>query len=135
MQQNKYRARPVGRFIIIFLILSMIIFVLGNRMAWPGVDLFVLLAGNIVLFGATLLSFFLYKKALANNNAQAFLRYIYGGMFLKMIICIAAALVYIFIARNTVNKYALLGCFGLYIIYTFIEVKILMQMSKQQKNA
>lgn len=133
--QNKISGQPVVRFLVIFLVLSMILLILKNRSAGQDIDYTVLLAGNTILFLATILSFFFYKKALHNNNPHAFVRNVYGGMLLKMMICIAAALVYILLERNTVSKFALFGCFGLYIIYTFVEVKILMQLSKQQKDA
>jgi len=44
-------------------------------------------------------------------------------------------LIYVFIAKANVSKFGLFGCFVLYFIYTFAEVKKLMQLSKQQKNA
>ena len=132
--QSKINPQPVPRFILIFIILTIILFVLKAWVRGNDMDYIVLLSGNAILFLATLFSFYLYNKALQNNNPHVFLRFIYGGMFLKMIICITAAMVYIFMARNTVSKFALFGCFGLYIIYTFAEVKVLMQLSKQQKD-
>ena len=47
----------------------------------------------------------------------------------------AAVLIYALIAKNQISKLGILGSFVFYFIYTFVEVKILMQMSKQQKNA
>jgi F0F1-type ATP synthase assembly protein I len=97
------------------------------------VDSDILLIGNIVLFLATMVSFILYTRSLKNNQPQAFLRYIYSGMFLKMIICLFAAFIYIATTDN-VNKPALFGCMFLYFVYTFVEVSILLRLSKQQKN-
>ena len=133
--QSKNRRQPVSRFIIIFVILTIILFILKTWIKGSDTDYVVLLSGNAILFFATLFSFYLYNKALQNNNPHVFIRFIYGGMFLKMFICIVAAMVYIFIAKNSVSRFALFGCFGLYFIYTFAEVKILMQLSKQQKDA
>jgi len=128
---NRY---PVFGFIAIFILANIILIILKNQV--PGdIDFAVLFVGNAILFVATLISFYLYRKAIINKNAHVFVRFVYGGLLLKMIICIAAALVYILIARNNVNKIALFGCFGLYIIYTFAEVRMLIQLSKQQKDA
>ena len=91
------------------------------------------MAGNAVLLVATLVSFFLYTRSLKNNQPAAFLRYIYSGMFLKMMICLFAAFIYI-ASTNNVNKPALFGCMFLYFVYTFVEVSILLQLSKQQKD-
>ena len=128
---NRY---PVFGFIAIFILANIILIILKNQI--PGdIDFAVLFVGNAILFVATLISFYLYRKAIINKNPHVFVRFVYGGLLLKMIICIAAALVYILIARNNVNKIALFGCFGLYIIYTFAEVRMLIQLSKQQKDA
>jgi len=128
---NRY---PVFGFIAIFILANIILIILKNQV--PGdIDFAVLFVGNAILFVATLISFYLYRKAIINKNPHVFVRFVYGGLLMKMIICIAAALVYILIARNNVNKIALFGCFGLYIIYTFAEVRMLIQLSKQQKDA
>jgi len=128
---NRY---PVFGFIAIFILANIILIILKNQI--PGdIDFAVLFVGNAILFVATLISFYLYRKAIINKNPHVFVRFVYGGLLMKMIICIAAALVYILIARNNVNKIALFGCFGLYIIYTFAEVRMLIQLSKQQKDA
>lgn len=96
-------------------------------------DIDVMMIGNAILAIATLVSFVLYTRSLKNNQPAAFLRYIYSGMFLKMLICIFAAFIYI-AAVNNVNKPALFGCMFLYFVYTFVEVSILLRLSKQQKD-
>jgi hypothetical protein len=60
---------------------------------------------------------------------------VYGALFSKMMICLVGVLIYIFIKRSSVDKLGLGICFGLYFIYTFAELSVLMQMSKEQKNA
>jgi FtsH-binding integral membrane protein len=118
-----------------------IIFILSNALIltarrWAknyNIDTDILMIGNVVLLVATLVSFVLYERSLKNNQPQAFLRYIYSGMFLKMLICLFAAFIYIAIS-GTVNKPALFGCMFLYFVYTFVEVSILLRLSKQQKN-
>src|SRR5580765_7275377 len=110
--QSKSRRQPVSRFIIIFVILTIILFILKTLIKGNDTDYIVLLSGNAILFFVTLFSFYLYNKALQNNNPHVFIRFIYGGMFLKMIICIVAAMVYIFVAKNSVTRFALFGCFG-----------------------
>jgi hypothetical protein len=97
-------------------------------------DFIVMLGGNVVLFLATMISFIVYRKSLQSNNPNIFIKFVYAGIFIKMMVCLVAAIIYIFIARSNVSKLGLSGCFVLYIIYTFAEVKILTQLSKQQKN-
>jgi hypothetical protein len=132
--QTKSRSQPISRFVVIFIVLTIIIFILKSWTRGNDIEYVVLLSGNAVLFLATLFSFYLYNKALRNNNPNVFIKFIYAGMFLKMIICLIAAMIYIFIARSGVSKFGLFGCFILYIIYTFAEVKILTQLSKQRRD-
>lgn len=99
------------------------------------VDLYVLIAGNVILFLAALISFLIFRKGLSDNNPHVFMRMTYGGMLVRMGICLVAALIYAWTRGGRVNKFAVLGCFIFYFIYTFAEVKILVGLSKQQKNA
>lgn len=119
--------------IVLVFIITNAVLLTGRRWATGNIDADVLIVGNLVLFLSTMVSFFLYQRSLQNNQAQAFLRYIYSGMFLKMLICIIAAFIYI-ASVNNVNKPAIFGCMFLYFVYTFIEVSILLRLSKQQKN-
>ena len=98
-----------------------------------GIDYRVLLTGNLLLFLVTSVSFFLYVKGLRNQNMNAFIRVMYGSLLLKFFVCLVAVLIYAMIARMAVNRNGILGCFILYVLYTFLEVRILLQKSK--KNA
>jgi len=131
----KASIKPTVFFGILFICIAAILQLFRSQITDLGADFTVLFIGNLILFVATRISFWMYNKSLQNNNPQYFLRMVYGGLLSKMGICIAAALIYILIARSTVNKYALFGCFGFYFIYTFIEVRLLMQLSKGKKNA
>jgi hypothetical protein len=97
-------------------------------------DFLILLAGNVLLFAVSYYSFRLGRKALLHKNVQVFLRLVYSYLLLKLFLLSLAALVYIMQFRQGVNKPALFGCFGLYLIYTFTEVRLVMQQSKR-KNA
>lgn len=135
MMTNKYGLKPSLIFGLLFVFIGTLLRLFRDQLNGMGVDFMVLFLGNLILFLATGISFWMYKRSLQNNNPQYFIRMIYGGMLAKMAICIAAALIYILTEKGEVNKYALFGCFGLYFIYTFIEVKLLMQLSKGKKNA
>jgi hypothetical protein len=99
------------------------------------IDHDLVIIGNLVLFLATAVSFFLYYKALYNNNVQGFLRLIYGGMFLKMMICLFTAFFYILIAGKAVNKGGIIVCLALYLLYSVVEIVLIMKHTKQRRNA
>ena len=96
-------------------------------------DYRVLLVGNGLLFLVTAISFYLYSKGLHDNNLHIFMRVMYGSLLVKFFVCLVAVLIYGYMARQAVNRNGVLGCFVLYMLYTFLEVRILLRLSK--KNA
>jgi hypothetical protein len=112
------------------------LFLFGKNMLrdW-GVDQEVLIMGNTLLFIITFLSYVMALNGLKNPNPHAFVRSVYGSIMIKLFLCIIAAFIYIAIHKKNINKPALFICMGLYLVYTFLEVSILMKLLKQQKNA
>jgi hypothetical protein len=133
--ETKSPGRSFLPIFVLFMFVSLLILALKQKLAEWNMDGRVLMGGNLVLFLATAISFLLYVRSLQNPNVQVFLRMLYSSLLVKMVLCLAAALLYIFLAGKAVSKFAIIGCFGLYLVYTFAEVRILMRLSKLQKNA
>ena len=129
--ENKAASRAFLPICWIFIILSVLMVLSRSLMAGWGVDFRVLLGGNVLLFGVTAVSFYLYSKALRNNNPHVFVRMMYGSLIIKMFACIIATFVYASMVGRLVNRNGIFGCFGLYILYTWLEVRILLQMTKK----
>jgi hypothetical protein len=98
------------------------------------VDFEVLLTGNGLLFAVSLYSMRSGIRALRHKNVTGFLRLVYSSLLIKLFLLSLGAFIYIIRLKQEVNKPALFGCFGLYLIYSFTEVRMVMQQSKQ-KNA
>ena len=123
--------RPV---LLIFIITNAL-FLTGR--AWLSrwdVDVDVLIIGNLVLFAATAISFFLFTRSFNSKNPHAIVRTVYAGVLSKMVICLVTVFIYISIAGKGVDKAGIIGCMFLYLLYTTLEVAILMKLSKQKKN-
>ena len=133
--ENRYPGRSFLPILIIFLLSNVILLVLPGIEALWGMDRLVMAVGNVILFAATGISFYLYGRALRNDNVHAFLRMIYGGMFAKMMICLFAALIYIMIAKKNVSRGAVFGLMFLYFVYTFVEISIIMKLSRKNRHA
>jgi hypothetical protein len=68
--------------IILLFVAFNALFLTGQKwLARFNADRDVLIIGNAILFIATLVSFFLYQKALKNNQPHKFLKYIYVECF------------------------------------------------------
>jgi L-asparagine transporter-like permease len=133
--KNRQVKRPFLPIVSVFIVSTAILLAAPSLDFLWGMSRSVMVGGNIVLFLATAISFYLYYRSLQNNNAQVFLRMIYSGMFAKMMICLFAALLYIMIVKENVSKGAIFGCMFLYLVYTFMEVSIIMKLSRKDKHA
>jgi hypothetical protein len=130
MRRNKSLFFPV----IIFFVVLNALFIAGRKfLENKGFDQDVLIIGNLLLFLITLLSFYMGKKGLNNPNPHAFVRSVYSSIMIKLFLCIIAALIYIAVYQKQLNKPALFTCMGLYLVYTFMEVSILMKMLKHKQ--
>lgn len=121
--------------LFIFIICNAFLLTSGTLASRWNIDRDLVISGNLVLFLATAISFYLYYKAIYNNNVQVFLRLIYGGMFLKMMICLFTAFIYIIVAGKTVNKGGIIVCLFLYLVYSLVEIVLILKQSKQRRNA
>jgi|SRR5579871_2422097 len=133
--ENKSVKNPVAVIIGIFILVNILAFTCKQLFPSPDVDYNVVLIGNLVLFIAAMFSFLLFKKGLKNTNPYAFVRMIYAGMLFRMAVCMIAVVIYILAERSKVNKIGIFICCGLYLVYTFTEVKLLLRLNKLQKNA
>jgi ACR3 family arsenite efflux pump ArsB len=117
--------------IYFFLLVNVCLFAFLWLLPATGVNYTVLFLGNLLLFVVGCISVKMTVKALTDKNTQVFLRMIYGSFLLKFFVFAAAAFIYISIYKKQVNKPALFGCLGLYVLYTVIEVRSAMKQSKK----
>jgi hypothetical protein len=126
--------KPWLPLLLIFILLNCF-FIIGKKgLLKNSIDHEVLIGGNLVLFLATALSFFVYQRSLKATSPGASVRGMYGSFMIKFFTCLIAAFIYILMAKKNVNKPALIICMGLYIIYTVMEVSILQKLLKQKKQ-
>ncbi|TDH25602.1 hypothetical protein EXU57_12920 [Segetibacter sp. 3557_3] len=121
--------------VVIFLVLGALIILFRNFLQARGIDWQILSGGNLVIYLITVVSLHMLTKGLNAQSTQAFLRNAYGGILLKLMACATAAFFYILSAGKQVNKPAIFIMMGLYLLYTFIEMSIVMKQSKLNKDA
>jgi hypothetical protein len=117
--------------ILLFLGLTLLFFVLRLSFQDEPVDYRLLIGGNVLLFVVGIISSGMNTRAMKHQNTQGFLRLVYGAFIFKFFVLAIAAFIYIAIFKKMINKPALFGCLGLYFIYTFIEMRSVMKMSKK----
>lgn len=121
--------------VIIFFILLNAFFLTGKHwlQRW-GAAGDVLILGNALLFVLTFITFILTQKGLEHPNPNVFVRSVYGSIMIKLFVCMITAFIYIALNKKNLNKPALFTCMALYLVYTFMEVGVLMKMLKRRKN-
>ena len=95
--RNKKPFLPV---VLLFVILNAFFLTGKNMLQRWNVDHEVLIVGNALLFGITLISFLLAQKGLRNTNTHAFIRSIIGGIMIKLFVSVIAAFIYISIFKK-----------------------------------
>ena len=132
MTRNKWKGfLPV---VLLFIFLNAF-FIIGRSILeqWNA-DQEILIYGNLILFGVTLISYMVLQRGMEHSNPNVFVRSVFGSFMIKFFICIIAALVYISIYKKNLNKASLFICMGLFLVYLFLEVSVFLKLLKKANN-
>ena len=120
--------------VVVFLIIAALIFVLRQFLESHGFDWQVLSGGNLFVYIITTVSIHFLSKGINAADTNAFLRNAYGAILIKLFACAGAAFIYILASGKNLNKPALFASMGLYLLYTFVELSVIMKQSNARKN-
>lgn len=119
--------------VIIFVIVLAGALIFQDMLEGWKINSHVIINGNLLLFAVTFNSWLFHKRALVAGNTHSFMRNLYGGMMIRMLVCIIALFIYVALAAH-VNKPAIFVVMFLYLVYTFTEIAVLLKYSKRIKN-
>ncbi|MEY3060111.1 MAG: hypothetical protein RL000_1463 [Bacteroidota bacterium] len=117
---------------ILFIIINLIGLILYKQLKTVGVDPDVLLVGNIFVFALTIVSFYLLNKGLNAKTTFNFMSAVYGSFLMKMVVGAAAVVVYVVYAGEQKNLPGVFASMFLYLLYTFFEIKGLLELLKNK---
>jgi hypothetical protein len=123
--------KTIWPLVILFLAIALVVLIFRNFLQSNGIDWQVVSGGNLIIYIITIVSLHLLTKGLTASNTPKFLGNAFGGILFKLMACAIAAFIYIFIARKDINKAGLFICMGLYLVYSFVEMKIIMKQTKE----
>lgn len=123
---------PLIAFCIIVLVL---IIIFKNKLIYYGLQIGFLVIANVILFLLSYFSFFIQLKGVSSKSGHAFVRGLYSSLMLKMFVIIGALFIYIYGFGGSVNMSAIFIAMVLYLVYTSIEVKQLMQIARKKTDA
>src|SRR5690606_40557900 len=98
--------------------LQLIFFLLHQSQ--PQYNLMVLSVGNGLMAGLSIVTAMIVKKQ-AGSRPQDFVRGVYSATLLKLMVCLAAILVFVLLNRSNLHKPTLFVLFGIYVVYTGVE--------------
>lgn len=119
----------------LFVVVNTIGIVFRVRLTDNGFDADVLLIGNLFLCAMTSLSFYLLQKGMKATTTAGFLRSVYGSFMMKFLLVILVVFGYAFLFTDKINKPSLFTCMFLYLVYTFLETRALLKLSKNTNHA
>lgn len=119
----------------LFVVVNTIGIVFRVRLTERGFDANVLLIGNFFLCAMTAFSFYLLHKGMKSTTTAGFLRSVYGSFMMKFLLVIVVVFGYAFFYSDKINKPSLFTCMFLYLVYTFIETRALLKLSKNTNHA
>ncbi|RYY49884.1 MAG: hypothetical protein EOO06_05790 [Chitinophagaceae bacterium] len=115
----------------VFAILSGSIVVFSRALEKSNVDTTVLLVANGLFFLLNIVVSLTQKKALANANANVFVRSVIAGMMIKMFVCAIAVLAYVVLTGPDYNKKAVFISMFIYLIYLAVEVGSIIRLNNR----
>jgi hypothetical protein len=120
--------------IVLFILVNSLAFIFKTFLQDHGFGIKFLLAANLLLFCLSQLAFFIQMRGLKSININAFIRSVYASLLIKIFIVIIALAIYLFMIKGKINRPSLFTSMALYILYTFIEVRQLMKISRRKTN-
>ena len=112
----------------VFLLVSGLLVIFWNKLPAKQINPWVVLIGNALLFGIALLNIAYHRASLQKKNPQAVLRSVMGATMVKLFVLAALVIIYLVSAGSARSIYGVIASMGLYIIYSWLETKILLQM-------
>lgn len=129
------RPKLMMRFFILFIVVIVLAMVFATWLDDHKINHLVVISANALLLVFTGGNMLLQVKAMANPNPNVFVRSVMGGTFAKLFLLVIAMAVYLFAAGANRSVYAIMVAAGLYVAYTFIEVKGLLELNKKNNGS
>ena len=117
---------------IAWLISAGLLLAFNNKLEAKHIKVLVVHFANALLLGFSVLNIYFQYNNINNPNPNAVIRGVMLGMFLKLFGLAAAAVIYLFAAGAARSVYAVFTSMALYIVYTWLEVRISLQLNPKK---
>ena len=131
MEQQPSISKKTLPLFFAFLLVNSLVLYYQKELDQHKIDAMVVFASNTLLFILSVLSLAMHTKSIDKKNPNAAVRAVMAATLLKLMVLSIAALVYLFWSGNNRSLNAIFAGMILYVVYTFIEVRI---ASKPNQN-
>ena len=118
--------------VILFIVSTALFLAFRSRLEPAKLNVEVLIWANVLLFAVTMLNLYFQFRNLQNPNPNAVIRGVMAATFLKLLVLGAAVIIYLVAAGKARNVNAVFGGMALYIIYTWLEVRISLKLNPKK---
>ena len=118
-------------FIVFFSSVMLLLLVFSPQLKAIKINTNVVMVANTLLFFIALITLLIHIQSLKSTNARQFVNSVMLSMLIKFVVIGIAVLVYAYKAGSGKSIFAIYTSMLLYIFYTFIEVKIALQLNKK----
>jgi hypothetical protein len=132
MKESYKKSLPI---LIVFSVVNLLVFIFQSFLQDLGFGILFLVIANLLLFGVSFIGFVFQVKGLKSGKINALLRGVFASLLVKMFVVIIGLAIYLFVTKGKINKPSLFTSMVLYIVYTFIEVKLLLNISRSNPHA
>lgn len=115
--------------VVLMLLVNVLAVLLSSSLQQKQIDKLVVICANTLLFVICASSLYMQVKSLNNSNPHAMVRGVMGSVVLKLFVLGTAAFIYLYAAGENKSVNALFISMGLYIVYTWLEVRIAMRLN------
>lgn len=115
--------------VVLMILVNTIAALFGSALQQKHIDGMVIIAANTLLFIICASSLYMQIRSMNNTNPHAMVRGVMGSVVLKLFVLGTAAFIYLYAAGENKSVNALFISMGLYIVYTWLEVRIAMRLN------
>lgn len=120
---------------LLFVSMNALSILFRRRLEPLGFDVNLLIVANLILCALTFASFYILYKGMKASTTAGFLKSVYGSFLLKLILVAGLVFGYVMTNRDGVNKPSLIASMFLYLVYTFVETRSLLKISRRKEHA
>lgn len=131
MVENRKAYFPL---VIVFILISLMSLAFVSFLKSLKIDGMLVFGANCLLFLISIYNLAQHFKALENTNPFAMVRGVMGTTVLKLFVLGGAAFIYLYNAGENKNVNGLFIAMGLYIIYTWLDVRIVLKAKPGKKD-